>query len=755
MNRACKEHQPGPEAEAFSKALSQAWVYIEQIRSRVSVGGPNMQSVAKSASIGAKRDYLVDAAKQIRLALERDVNEDYEAAFNHYKNGVDLLLGGIQVESNKERREAVKRKVAQYLKRAEEIFNSHLQRALGNGFTTTEGYSSLRFRPIRNLSFPIENLRMCKVVGIIDKSLLKSHMERRGQQTIIPQGVPYMVKLLRYYVSEDSIFLRLQHVQGGKLWSHLRRQLHHDMERGKEYPECSSPFRKTVKLKNSYTTPSISTGLEQGESCWNWEGRSTWDDASRTSNLSSPDSDHLSPGKSHSSASNQSGSWEEYTSKSSSRETPLDPSVVGHGAQISIPSCTICIGPVNDIKEAARRQETWFTVTHPNSLTAKTSHISQRESTQENSPATRSDQDLWSPESQTLVDSFRNLQAKVPSHEHLCHNGNLPQDGIPALDSKQRISADAIAIPGTQPAISKMEVIQNVSCNGTKLPADIKTSNGHSVPEAPFACTESCSSLSTDLHFRPLSGKELQKVISGSVAGTLPPKTEQGTRHTCESHGTVVPAPLVRDTVTGPGLGSCNASPDIEVDGWCFVSAPPPSAADTTRGAQGPWGLPEHQIQQWAAEILLALEGLHQQGVMCQDLNPRNVLLDDAGHICLTYFGQWPEVEPQFSNRALEELYTAPEVCGITEVTEACDWWSFGALLYELLTGMSLSQNHPSGIHTHSRLHLPDTLSCAAASLLTELLQCDPGSRLGAGADGISKIKSHPFFRTIQWNQLL
>lgn len=44
----------------------------------------------------AKRDYLVEAAQQIRMALDREVNEDYEAAFSYYKNGVDLLLNGVQ-----------------------------------------------------------------------------------------------------------------------------------------------------------------------------------------------------------------------------------------------------------------------------------------------------------------------------------------------------------------------------------------------------------------------------------------------------------------------------------------------------------------------------------------------------------------------------------------------------------------------------------------------------------------------------------
>lgn len=38
-------------------------------------------------------------------------------------------------------------------------------------------------------------------------------------------------------------------------------------------------------------------------------------------------------------------------------------------------------------------------------------------------------------------------------------------------------------------------------------------------------------------------------------------------------------------------------------------------------------------MKQWAAEMLLALEALHEQGVLCRDLNPQNLLLDQAGKI--------------------------------------------------------------------------------------------------------------------------
>ena len=58
-------------------------------------------------------------------------------------------------------------------------------------------------------------LLCCNVhLPVPPQSLPKSHVETRERQTIIPHGVPFMVKLLCYYVSEDSIFLHLEHVQG-------------------------------------------------------------------------------------------------------------------------------------------------------------------------------------------------------------------------------------------------------------------------------------------------------------------------------------------------------------------------------------------------------------------------------------------------------------------------------------------------------------------------------------------------------------
>jgi serine/threonine protein kinase len=47
----------------------------------------------------------------------------------------------------------------------------------------------------------------------------------------------------------------------------------------------------------------------------------------------------------------------------------------------------------------------------------------------------------------------------------------------------------------------------------------------------------------------------------------------------------------------------------------------------------------ESEIMFYAAEIVLALGYLHQEGVIYRDLKPENILLDADGHIKLSDFG--------------------------------------------------------------------------------------------------------------------
>lgn len=163
--------------------------------------------------------------------------------------------------------------------------------------------------------------------------------------------------------------------------------------------------------------------------------------------------------------------------------------------------------------------------------------------------------------------------------------------------------------------------------------------------------------------------------------------------------------------------------------------------------------IPESCIRRWAAEIVIALDALHREGIVCCDLNPNNILLNDRGHIQLTYFSRWMEVEDSCDSEAMERMYCAPEVGSIVEETEACDWWSLGALLFELLTRKALVDCHPAGISTHTSLNVPECVSKEARSLIQQLLQFNPLERLGAGVAGVEEIKSHPFFTGVDWEE--
>lgn len=70
-----------------------------------------------------------------------------------------------------------------------------------------------------------------------------------------------------------------------------------------------------------------------------------------------------------------------------------------------------------------------------------------------------------------------------------------------------------------------------------------------------------------------------------------------------------------------------------------------------------------------------------------RDLNPANILLSDDGSIKLTYFFRYPNIERPINLYAKERLYVAPEVFTLhSRVSFASDWWSFGAILFELVT---------------------------------------------------------------------
>ncbi|KAK6480369.1 ribosomal protein S6 kinase alpha-6 isoform X1 [Huso huso] len=169
----------------------------------------------------------------------------------------------------------------------------------------------------------------------------------------------------------------------------------------------------------------------------------------------------------------------------------------------------------------------------------------------------------------------------------------------------------------------------------------------------------------------------------------------------------------------------------------------------------------EEDVKFYLAELALALDHLHNLGIVYRDLKPENILLDEAGHIKLTDFGLSKESVDQdkkaYSFCGTVE-YMAPEVVNRRGHTQSADWWSLGVLMFEMLTGtlpfQGKDRNETMSMILKAKLGMPQFLSSEAQSLLRMLFKRNPANRLGAGSDGVEEIKRHAFFSTIDWNKL-
>ncbi|KAJ1961463.1 Serine/threonine-protein kinase, partial [Dispira parvispora] len=168
----------------------------------------------------------------------------------------------------------------------------------------------------------------------------------------------------------------------------------------------------------------------------------------------------------------------------------------------------------------------------------------------------------------------------------------------------------------------------------------------------------------------------------------------------------------------------------------------------------------EHRSRFYAAELLSALECLHSYNVVYRDLKPENILLDYKGHIALCDFGlcklNMNDNERTNTFCGTPE-YLAPEVLYGQGYTKTVDWWTFGVLLYEMLTGLppfyDENTNEMYRRILEDELRFPDDMSIRARHLLRGLLTRDPTHRLGC--NGAHEIKNQPFFGEIDWNMLL
>ncbi|CAM8916058.1 unnamed protein product [Rhodiola kirilowii] len=168
----------------------------------------------------------------------------------------------------------------------------------------------------------------------------------------------------------------------------------------------------------------------------------------------------------------------------------------------------------------------------------------------------------------------------------------------------------------------------------------------------------------------------------------------------------------------------------------------------------------EDQARLYAAEIVSAVSHLHERGIVHRDLKPENILMTPDGHVMLTDFGLAKEIDESSRSNSLcgTTEYMAPEILLSKGHNKNADWWSVGILLFEMLTGQ------PPFTHANrqklqqriinEKVKLPPFLTSEAHSLLKGLLEKDPLKRLGSGQKGAYEIKSHKWFKPINWRKL-
>lgn len=161
----------------------------------------------------------------------------------------------------------------------------------------------------------------------------------------------------------------------------------------------------------------------------------------------------------------------------------------------------------------------------------------------------------------------------------------------------------------------------------------------------------------------------------------------------------------------------------------------------------------------YAAEVCLALEYLHSHGIIYRDLKPENILLDKNGHIKLTDFGFSKEVKDVTYTLCGTPDYIAPEVVATKPYNKSVDWWSFGILIFEMLSGytpfydsspMKTYENILSG-----QIKYPDYFHKDVLDLLQKLITKNLSERLGNLQGGTEDVKNHSWFSEVVWERLL
>uniref|UniRef100_A0A7N6BZP4 protein kinase C n=1 Tax=Anabas testudineus TaxID=64144 RepID=A0A7N6BZP4_ANATE len=170
----------------------------------------------------------------------------------------------------------------------------------------------------------------------------------------------------------------------------------------------------------------------------------------------------------------------------------------------------------------------------------------------------------------------------------------------------------------------------------------------------------------------------------------------------------------------------------------------------------------EKQARFYSSCVLLGLEFLHQNKIVYRDLKLDNLLMDADGFVRIADFGLCKEGMghgDRTSTFCGTPEFLAPEVLTDSNYTRSVDWWGLGVLIFEMLVGESPfpgdDEEEVFDSIVNDEVCYPRFLSPESLSLIQQLLQKNPETRLGAGREDALEIKRQKFFQGMDWDALL